>query len=102
MDKQEVLEKRLYNGSESTNTRFAFRRLKLRKVESSAFSDNITSNNMSKRLGFKYKGTKRKSVTCKADRKVHDENLYRMLSEEWGKEKPKLAKEVERKIKEFP
>jgi RimJ/RimL family protein N-acetyltransferase len=78
---------------------FVFNKLNLRKIETSAFFDNEASNSMSKRLGFKFEGTKRKSVVCKATGKIHDENQYGLLKEEWKKIRSKLIKDLNKKIK---
>lgn len=79
---------------------FAFNKLKLRKIETAAFVENTASNNMSQKLGFRKEGTKRKSIVDAALRKVHDENIYGLFKDEWLKVRPKIIKEVERKIKE--
>jgi len=78
---------------------FAFNKLKLRKIETSAFVENVASNKMSLKLGFKREGLKRKAIVSKATGKVHDENIYGLLKAEWKKVRYKLIKEVEKKIK---
>ncbi len=77
---------------------FAFNKLKMRKIETSAFVENTASNNMSLKLGFKLEGTKRHSVTNKATGKVKDENIYGMLKSEWKERRPFIVKEVQKKI----
>lgn len=77
---------------------FAFNKLKLRKIETAAFVNNKASNAMSKRLGFKLEGTKRKTVVSKADSKIYDENIYGLLKSEWLKTRPKIIKRLEKKI----
>ena len=78
---------------------FAFNKLKLRKIETAAYTENIASNKMSLKLGFKKEGMKRKAIVSKADDKIHDENIYGLFKSEWKKVRPKLVKEVEKKIK---
>jgi RimJ/RimL family protein N-acetyltransferase len=79
---------------------FAFNKLKLRKIETSAFVENKASNKMSQKLGFTHEGMKRKTVIAKSTGKIHDENIYGLLKEEWFKIRPKVIKGVEKKIKE--
>lgn len=81
---------------------FAFNELKLRKIESGAFSENTASNKMSKSLGFKFEGTQRKQIVCLATKKVHDVLRYGLLKEEWKKSRSEVIKRVEKKIKKFP
>jgi ribosomal-protein-alanine N-acetyltransferase len=78
---------------------FAFNKLKLRKIETAAFVSNNASNSMSQKLGFKKEGTKRKTIICKANGKIYDEKIYGLLKEEWINIRPRVVKEVERKIK---
>lgn len=78
---------------------FAFNKLRLRKIETEAFTGNNASNKMSLKLGFKKEGMKRKNSVCKATGEIHDGNIYGMFKEEWKKSRPKAVKEVENKIK---
>jgi len=78
---------------------FAFNKLKLNKIETGAFVENIASNRMSLKLGFKEEGIRKRTVVCKATGKIHDENLYGLFKEEWLKTKPKIIKEGGIKIK---
>jgi len=78
---------------------FVFNKLKLRKIETEAFVENKASNAMSKKLGFKKEGTKIKTTICNATRKIHDANIYGLLKEEWKKIRPKIIKEINRKMK---
>ena len=64
---------------------FAFNELKLRRIDSSTFIENIISKNALKKLGFKKEGIKRKSAVSKVDGKVHDEVIYGLLKEDWDK-----------------
>src|SRR3989344_4710109 len=72
---------------------FIFNKLKLRKVETEAFVENIASNKMSQKLSFKKEGRKRKSIVDLATRKIHDENIYGLFKKEWLKTRPKIIKE---------
>ena len=69
---------------------FAFDKLKSRKIETEAFVENEASNKMSLKLGFIKEGMKRQSTICKATGKVHDNNIYGLLKEEWAKSQVKL------------
>jgi [ribosomal protein S5]-alanine N-acetyltransferase len=62
---------------------FAFRKLKLRRVNVSAFAENPASNALIKKLGFTYEGTARKKCRSKATGKIHDEHIYGLLREDW-------------------
>jgi len=78
---------------------FAFNKLKLKKIETSVNKENIASNNMSKKLGFKLEGIRRKSLINKATGKIHDDVLYGLFKEDWKKRRPKIIKEINKKIK---
>jgi RimJ/RimL family protein N-acetyltransferase len=64
---------------------YAFNTLKLRRLTISAFKENKASNGLAKNLGFKYEGTLRQSVKCKATGKIHDENVWNLLKSEYKK-----------------
>ena len=64
---------------------FAFKKLKLRRINLYAFKKNKASNTLAKKNGFKFEGTKRKSVRSKANGKIHDEKIYGLLKEDWLK-----------------
>lgn len=81
---------------------FAFNKLKLRKIETGTYKENKASNNMSKKLGFKFEGIRRKSIKTQADGKIHDDILYGLFKGEWKKARPKIVKEVKKKIKKWP
>jgi ribosomal-protein-alanine N-acetyltransferase len=78
---------------------FAFNKLKLRRIETAAYIENLGSNEMSKKLGFTQEGTKRQVVVAKATGKIHDENIYGLLKEEWIKRRPFIIREVDKKVK---
>ena len=65
--------------------RFAFNTLKLRRINSAAFVENIGSNKLQQSLGFQLEGTARKMNKSRATGKIHDENLYGLLREDWLK-----------------
>ena len=69
---------------------FAFNKLKLNRVELRAYTENLASNNIAKKFGFKLEGTLKKCVRCKATNKIHDANIYGLLREEWKKYNKKL------------
>ncbi|MBU2052933.1 MAG: GNAT family N-acetyltransferase [Nanoarchaeota archaeon] len=62
---------------------YSFNKLKLRRLQIPIFSDNIPSNNVAKKFGFTFEGVLRKKAVCKATGKIHDENLWSLLKEEW-------------------
>ena len=66
---------------------FAYNELGLNRIEAEAFVENTPSNSMIKKLGFKYEGTKRKSVRTKSTGEFHDSNVYSMLKEDWSARK---------------
>lgn len=76
---------------------FAFNKLKLRRLETEAYNKNKASNNMSKKIGYVYEGTKRKGMKSKATGKIHNANIYGLLKEEWKKKRPKLIKEIKKR-----
>lgn len=80
---------------------FIFNKLKLKKVETGAYAENIASNKMSQKLGFKKEGVKRKSIVDLAENRAHDEVIYGLFKKEWLKTRPRIVKEVERKINEL-
>lgn len=66
---------------------FAFNKLRLRKIKIPAFKENKASNALVRKLGFKLEGRLRKHAISKATGKIHDENIYGLLKEEWRKAK---------------
>jgi ribosomal-protein-alanine N-acetyltransferase len=71
---------------------FAFDKLKLRRLSSNIFSDNIASNKTQKKMGYKFEGKRRKCVGNKASGKIHDENMYGLLKEDWKIVRKRLIK----------
>jgi len=65
--------------------KFAFNKLKLRRVEAGVFKGNPSSGKLLEKFGAKLEGTHRKSVRSKATGKIMDENFYGLLKEEWKK-----------------
>lgn len=72
-------------GSESLDAllKFAFNKLKLRRVEAGVFVGNPSSGKLLEKFGAKQEGLKRKALRCKADGKIKDELMYGLLKEEW-------------------
>ena len=72
-------------GSEALNEilKFAFNKLKLRRVGAGVFAGNPSSGKLLEKFGAKLEGTKRKGARCKADGKIKDELIYGLLKEEW-------------------
>jgi len=67
--------------------KFAFEELDLRRLNICAFVENNPSNNLIKKLGFIFEGTKKQDMRSRATNKVHDTHNYRMLKEEWEHQK---------------
>ncbi len=80
---------------------FAFNKLKLRKLETEVFSDNKASNFTQKAVGYKYEGCRKEHLISKSTGKIHDENLYGLLKEDWKKKLPKLKRHLKDKIKKL-
>ena len=66
---------------------FAFKKLKLRRLNLPAYVENVASNALAKKLGFKLEGTLRKYHKIKSTGRIHDANIYGLLREEWGSQK---------------
>ena len=71
---------------------FAFKKLKLRKIETEVSTKNKSSNAAIKKLGFKLEGVSRKTAISLADGEIFDNNCYGLLKEEWIKIRPKLVR----------
>ena len=70
---------------------FAFNKLKLRRINSDIFVENKASNATQLKMGYKFEGMKRKAGKSKASGKIHDENIYGLLKEDWKKVRGKLV-----------
>lgn len=73
---------------------FAFDKLKLRRLNSDVYADNKASNATQLKMGYKLEGCLRKNRRCLASGKIHDENIYGLLKEDWEKIRPKLIKNI--------
>jgi len=62
---------------------FAFRKLKLRRIEAGVFVGNPSSGRLLEKFGAKREGLKSKACGCKADNKIKDEYFYGLLKEEY-------------------
>ncbi|MEK6833813.1 MAG: GNAT family protein [Nanoarchaeota archaeon] len=80
---------------------FAFNKLKMRKMETETFSENTASNATQKAVGYKMEGCRRKHHISKATGKIHDENMYGLMKEDWKKLLPKLKKHLKDRIKKL-
>ncbi len=74
-------------GSEAFGARikFAFNKLKLRRLENGFVKGNPSSIKIQKRFGYKIEGMRRKAFRCMADGKIKDEYITGLLKEEWKK-----------------
>jgi ribosomal-protein-alanine N-acetyltransferase len=80
---------------------FAFDKLKMRRMETTVFRGNKASNFTQKRVGYKFEGMQRKKRLSKSTGRIHDENMYGLLKEDWKKHLPKLKKHLAEKIKKL-
>jgi len=62
---------------------FAFKKLRLRKVEAGVFKGNPSSGKLLEKYGFRKEGLKRKACVCKADGRIRDEYMYGLLRNEY-------------------
>ncbi len=65
--------------------KFAFNKLKLRRIENGLIKGNHFSFKMQKRFGYKIEGVRMKAFRCMADGKIKDEYIMGLLKEEWKK-----------------
>ncbi len=72
---------------------FAFNKIKLRRLDSPIFKDNIASNATQIKMGYVLEGVMRKVHRSKATGKIHDINMYGLLKEDWKKKRISLIKE---------
>ena len=63
--------------------KFAFNKLKLRRLESGFFRGNKASLKLQKKFGYKIEGLRRKGFRCKADGKLKDEYITALLKDDW-------------------
>ncbi|QRF22408.1 GNAT family N-acetyltransferase [Alicyclobacillus sp. TC] len=61
---------------------YAFRELKLNRIEIRAIKENVRSRAIPERLGFKHEGTFRQDV--KLNDELADSSVYGLLAEEWN------------------
>jgi len=65
--------------------KFAFSKLKLRRLNVTAFAENRASNALIKKIGFTHEGFARKSARDRATDTIHDEHCYGLLKTDWLK-----------------
>jgi [ribosomal protein S5]-alanine N-acetyltransferase len=72
-------------GSEAFGKRieFAFKELKLRRLENGFFYGNASSLKMQEKFGYKIEGLRRKAFRCMADGEFKDEYITGLLKDEW-------------------
>ena len=63
--------------------KFAFNKLRLRRIENGFFKENKSSFKMQKRFGYKIEGIRREGFRCKADGKIKDEYITGLLRKDW-------------------
>jgi len=69
---------------------FAFDHLHLRKIKIPVYVENAASNALARKLGGVLEGTLRQQSRAKSTGKIHDENIYGILKEEWVRTRKKL------------
>jgi [ribosomal protein S5]-alanine N-acetyltransferase len=69
---------------------FAFKNLGLKTIESAAFADNLASQKLLEKLGFKKQHFLEKHAKSQADGKVHDFCTFLLKKEEWKKAKKRI------------
>ncbi len=77
---------------------FAFNKLKLRRLNSTVFKENKASSATQKKMGYELEGMKRRDSKSKSTKKIHDTNIYGLLKKDWRKIRPKLIKDLNKKI----
>lgn len=70
---------------------FAFKKLKLRRIDSEVYSENVPSRNLLKKLGFEEEGFRREKDRVKSTGKVHDVYVFGLLKEDWKKTSAKKS-----------
>ncbi len=76
---------------------FIFNKIKLRRLESPIFEDNVASRATQSKMGYVLEGIKRKAAKSKATGKIHNETMFGLLKEDWKKRRPILIKEMDKK-----
>ena len=71
---------------------FAFDKLKLRKLNSEVFTENVASNATQRKMGYKLGGARRKEKRSLASGKIHDDKMYGLLKQDWKKARKKLVR----------
>lgn len=62
---------------------FAFKKLKLRRINVTAYTTNPASAALLRKLGFRHEGTAAQAVRCQATKKIHDLQFYGLLRKDW-------------------
>ena len=65
--------------------KFAFNKLRLRRIENGFFKGNPSSFELQKKFGYKIEGMRREGLRCKADGKLKDEYITGLLKKDWKK-----------------
>ncbi|MEK6894152.1 MAG: GNAT family protein [Nanoarchaeota archaeon] len=65
--------------------KFVFKTLKLRRIDITALGDNTASNELIKKKGFIYEGTRKECVRDWATKRLHDRIDYGILKKNWIK-----------------
>lgn len=76
---------------------FAFNQLKLRRLQCGVYSTNKASNATQIKIGYKLEGVKMRCLKNKTSGRIHDENMYGLLREDWKKRRPELVKDMKNK-----
>ncbi len=74
---------------------FAFDSLKLRRIETCAFAENIASQAMSEKLGFTREGVCKAASRSRATDEIHDEIHYGLFHEDWQRAKQRILQRLQ-------
>lgn len=80
---EEYWRKGIVSESAKEMIKFAFEKLKLRRINSDAYSENIASNGLLKKIGFKEEGFSKKKDRAKSTGEIHDVYVFGLLKEDW-------------------
>ncbi|MFA5857297.1 MAG: GNAT family N-acetyltransferase [Candidatus Pacearchaeota archaeon] len=63
--------------------RFGFEDLKLRRINIEAYTENIASNELIKKLGFNYEGARKQYKKTRSTGDIYDCNIYGLLKDSY-------------------
>lgn len=66
---------------------YAFKTLRLRRLDIEACKENKASQGLIKKMGFQFEGLRREFTRARSTGELHDLKIYGLLKEEWKKRK---------------